>query len=89
MQPTPRQRELSRAVRRRERAAEQEASQQLQRRAHTIREFCQLYAISRSQAYVEISKGRLKIRKVGSKTLIAAEDAEAWFAACAAGPRAA
>lgn len=49
------------------------------KRGYRIEEFCQAYGICRSLAYVEIRRGRLKARKVGRRTLIAAEDAEAWF----------
>jgi hypothetical protein len=34
--------------------------------------------ISRAQAYKEIREGRLIARKVGTRTLITAEDAAAW-----------
>jgi hypothetical protein len=52
-------------------------------RAYSIREYCDPSGIGRSQAYVEIANGRLRIRKVGRRTIIAVEDAEAWFASCA------
>ena len=51
----------------------------LTKRAYTIPEFCSVYNLSRSKAYVEIKAKRLRIRKAGRATLVAIEDAEAWF----------
>jgi excisionase family DNA binding protein len=50
------------------------------KRAFSIREFCQLYELGRTKAYQEINAGRLKSVKVGSKTIIRADDAEEWLA---------
>jgi hypothetical protein len=50
------------------------------RRAYRIPDFCRTYGVGRSRAYLEIQAGRLRVRKVGRCTLIAAEDAEAWLA---------
>jgi Helix-turn-helix domain len=55
---------------------------------YDIPAFCGTYKISRTTAYEQIRAGRLKIRKIGSATRIASEDAEAWFSACAARPEA-
>jgi hypothetical protein len=52
----------------------------LQKRGRSVEEFCEIYDICRSSAYLEIRKGRLKARKVGRRTIIADEDAEDWFA---------
>lgn len=43
-------------------------------------EFCDRYKIGRTSAYREAAAGRLKLRKFGSATRIAIEDAEAWAA---------
>jgi hypothetical protein len=51
----------------------------LRKRGLSIEEFCELYGICRSLTYVEIREGRLKARKVGRRTILAAEDAERWF----------
>jgi hypothetical protein len=51
----------------------------LAKRAYTIPEFCSVYNLSRSKAYEEIKAKRLRIRKAGRATLVATEDAEAWF----------
>jgi excisionase family DNA binding protein len=50
------------------------------KRAYTIGEFCQLYELGRTKTYQEINAGRLKAVKVGSKTIIRADDAEQWLA---------
>lgn len=44
----------------------------------TIREFCAWSRIGKTAAYREIKLGRLRLRKVGSKSLIDVSDAEAW-----------
>ena len=49
-------------------------------RAFTIDEFCKTYRIDRTKTYDEIKVGRLKAVKVGSKTIIRADDAEEWLA---------
>jgi hypothetical protein len=54
-----------------------------EQRGYSIDEFSTTYRICRAKAYDEIKAGRLKIRKVGRRTIIAVEDAEDWFAACA------
>jgi predicted DNA-binding transcriptional regulator AlpA len=48
-------------------------------RALSIAAFCQQYSIGRTTAYAEIKAGRLRLRKVGTKSLIVFEDAEAWI----------
>jgi hypothetical protein len=53
------------------------------RRGLGILDFCATYDISRTKTYEEIKAGRLKIRKVGTRTIIAVEDAEDWFTGCA------
>jgi excisionase family DNA binding protein len=50
-------------------------------RAFAIREFCQRYSVGRTRAYQEIAAGRLRAVKVGRRTLIAHDAAEAWLAA--------
>ena len=48
-------------------------------RALSIQSFLHWAAIGRSKAYMEIKAGRLKTRKIGSRTVIPMEDARAWF----------
>jgi len=46
-----------------------------------IPEFLELYSISRTAFYREVTAGRLPLIKIGKASRIAVEDAEAW--ACA------
>lgn len=48
--------------------------------AMTIRDFSRIYGVSRTFIYREIGAQRLRIRKAGRRTLIAASDAESWWA---------
>jgi hypothetical protein len=50
-------------------------------RAFSIKHFCRIYDIGRTTAYGEMTAGRLKRRKVGKRTLITQDDAEAWLRA--------
>lgn len=49
-------------------------------RAFTINEFCNNYRIGRTKAYAEIAAKRLNAVKIGHKTIIRSDDAEAWLA---------
>lgn len=49
--------------------------------AFTVNEFLAWAKIGRTKAYQEIDEGRLKVRKLGRKTLILRTDAEAWLQA--------
>jgi hypothetical protein len=46
--------------------------------ADTVEEFAVRNRISRSQAYKEIAAGRLVARKIGARTIVLRDDAEAW-----------
>jgi hypothetical protein len=48
-------------------------------RAFGIEEFCGRYSVGRTTAYAEMKAGRLRRRKVGKRSIIAQEDAEAWL----------
>jgi hypothetical protein len=48
-------------------------------RAMSISAFCQIFDIGRTSTYAEIRAGRLKVRKVGRRTLIGDDDAEEWW----------
>jgi excisionase family DNA binding protein len=52
-----------------------------QQRAYSIKEFCCRYNVGRTKVYKEIAAGRLHAVKVGRRTLIRKDDAEAWLAA--------
>ena len=56
----------------------QRAASVAQRAASTINEFAERNRLCRETVYAEIPLKRLKARKVGSKTLIFAEDEAAW-----------
>lgn len=47
--------------------------------AFTVNEFLSWAKIGRTKAYEEIEAGRLKIRKIGRKSLILRADAEDWL----------
>jgi excisionase family DNA binding protein len=49
-------------------------------RALTIEEFCAKFGVGRTTAYREISAGRLKMVKVGKRSLVRIDDAEQWLA---------
>lgn len=48
-------------------------------KALTIRRFTEVYGISRAKTYRLIEGGELRAVKVGSRTLIPTESADAWF----------
>jgi len=50
-----------------------------EKRAFSIAEFCSRYGIGRTSAYAEIKANRLPIVKVGARTLVLADAAEAWL----------
>ncbi|WP_243286688.1 helix-turn-helix domain-containing protein [Geothrix terrae] len=47
--------------------------------ALSVAEFCAQFSLGRSKAYEEIKAGRLRIVKVGRRTLITVTDAMAWL----------
>ena len=48
-------------------------------RAHTIPQFCKRNNIGRTTTYGEIRSGRLKAKKVGSRTIITSEAEDEWL----------
>ena len=52
-----------------------------------IPEAARLGGVGRSTIYTEISKGNLKIRKVGRRTIIAMDDLRNWLATKSGGQR--
>jgi predicted site-specific integrase-resolvase len=48
------------------------------RMAFSIAEFCERNGVCRDTAYKENKRGQLKIRKVGKKSIITAEDEREW-----------
>ncbi len=55
------------------------ASPALPKRAYSIPEVCEQASIGRTRLYSEISNGRLRTVKCGRRTLIRAEDMDAWL----------
>ncbi len=49
-----------------------------ERQAFSIPRFCDTHDIGRSKVYEEIAAGRLRVMKVGRRTLISAEAAADW-----------
>jgi excisionase family DNA binding protein len=56
-----------------------EASPAADRLAYTMDEFCRAVTIGRSLAYAEISAGRLRVVRVGRRTLVPVDAAKAWL----------
>jgi hypothetical protein len=44
-----------------------------------VNEFCRWSCIGKTKAYAEIKAGRLRVRKIGAKTVVLRSDAEAWL----------
>jgi len=49
--------------------------------AYSVSEFLKAFAIGRTKFYQEINSGRLKARKLGTRTVVLASDAATWAAA--------
>jgi hypothetical protein len=47
--------------------------------AYTLKDFCSAFSIGQTKLHEEIKSGRLKVRKFGTKGLIAKADADAWL----------
>ncbi|MGA7023845.1 MAG: helix-turn-helix domain-containing protein [Pseudolabrys sp.] len=59
--------------------AEAERQRRGLQRAMSIDEFCSRYGPGRTKVYQELKSGRLRARKIGTRTLITEEDAEDWL----------
>jgi excisionase family DNA binding protein len=46
---------------------------------YTINELCQVVGISRATVYKEIKEQRLRVRKVGKRTLVPVDEVRAWL----------
>ncbi len=51
-----------------------------ERGALSVDDFCAWASIGRSRFYREVSEGRIKVRKIGRKSVITRTDADAWLA---------
>jgi hypothetical protein len=49
------------------------------RGALTVDEFCGWASIGRSKFYQEVTEGRIRLRKVGRKSVVVVADARAWL----------
>jgi hypothetical protein len=49
------------------------------KRAYTRLEFCDAHGIGQTKFYEEVKEGRLKVRKVGRKSIVLRDDAEDWL----------
>ena len=59
--------------------AERERERRAWQRAMTVRCFCESVGIGRTRFYHEVKAGRLRVRKVGRRTIITADDADEWL----------
>lgn len=50
-----------------------------QKGAMSVEEFLHWASIGRTKFYQEVNEGRLKLRKIGRKSVITNADAEAWL----------
>ena len=60
-------------------ASRAEGQRQARQRAMSIARFSEDYAIGRTKAYEELKSGRLRGRKIGKRTIISQDDADAWL----------
>jgi len=49
--------------------------------AFSVDEFCAWASIGRSKFYGEVNEGRIRLRKVGRKSIVTDSDARAWLEA--------
>lgn len=53
--------------------------------AYSIAQLCIAASVSRSTVYSEVAAGRLRIAKIGRRSVILAAEADRWLAALAGG----
>jgi excisionase family DNA binding protein len=51
----------------------------IEKKTYSVAEFCECFGIGVTTAYAEIKSGRLKVAKLGDRTLIPTENADAWL----------
>ena len=59
--------------------SEKEQQRRDRQRAMSIAQFCDRYGVGRTKAYEELKCGRLRGRKIGTRTIITEDDAEDWL----------
>jgi hypothetical protein len=47
--------------------------------AMTVSEFCKWASVGRTKLYAEVKAGRIKLRKIGSKSVVIRSDGEEWL----------
>jgi hypothetical protein len=47
--------------------------------AMTVAQFCNWASIGRTKLYAEVKAGRIKLRKIGSKSVVLRSEGEAWL----------
>ncbi len=52
----------------------------MEKELYRVKEFCQVYAISRASFYREVAAGRLVLVKRGSTSLVTRIEAQRWLA---------
>lgn len=55
------------------------ATQPPNRAVYTVPEFLSSFSVSRSHFYREVRAGRIRLRKIGSKSIVTVPDANAWL----------
>ncbi|MGE5515981.1 MAG: helix-turn-helix domain-containing protein [Bacteroidota bacterium] len=60
-------------------ASDPAAAENSPKLAYTIPELCAATGISRAMVYKEIRAERLKVKKIGARTLIPIDEAKAWM----------
>jgi hypothetical protein len=58
---------------------ESELQRRAWQRAMSVRVFCESVGIGRTRFYQEVKSGRLKVRKIGRRTIVTVGDAEEWL----------
>lgn len=53
--------------------------------AYSISEFCNLFSIGKTKTYEEIKEGRLKLTKIGRRSIVTAQAADNWLNSLANG----
>lgn len=56
--------------------------------AMSVDEFCRWACVGKTKAYAEAKAGRLRLRKIGSKTVVLRADAEQWLRSLPVAPAA-
>jgi excisionase family DNA binding protein len=59
--------------------SDRERPSRARQRAMSIDDFAERYGPGRTKTYEEIRSGRLRARKIGTRTIITEDDAEEWL----------